>query len=70
MQRYVGAGVPPAPGSALLSGAGKVGEVVLAAADGAAAELLAVVNLEALAATLTLADGRPFVPAPLPYGLG
>ncbi|MEI8299646.1 MAG: hypothetical protein WCH32_16715 [Pseudomonadota bacterium] len=70
MQRYLGSGELPSPGSALRAGEAKVGEVVAAAADGAAVELLAVVNLDARSAALTLADGRAFTSAPLPYVVG
>jgi hypothetical protein len=69
MLRYTGTGEAPASGSALTAGGSKVGEVVLSATDGAAAELLAVVNLDARGATLALADGRAFAPAALPYAV-
>ncbi len=53
--RFSAAAAPPAPGTALLAGKAKVGEVVVAAASGEACELLAVVSLQGLnAATLRL----------------
>ena len=48
---------PPAPGSALLSATGRAGEVVRSAADGADAELLAVVPLEQADTALRLENG-------------
>ena len=69
MQRLRVPGAPPAPGTALAAGASKVGEVVLAAADGEHAELLAVISLDAPGEPLTLPDGRVGERATLPYPL-
>jgi folate-binding protein YgfZ len=67
MRRLCAMGPPPAPGAALVAGQAKAGEVVLAAADGAACEMLAVVGLDAPAGALRLPDGRDAARAPLPY---
>lgn len=67
MLRFAVRGVePPAPGSALLSATGRAGEVVRSAADGADAELLAVVPLEPADAVLRLENGAALEPRPLP----
>ena len=60
----------PAPEilASLYLGEQKVGEVVVAADDEAGgAECLAVITVDALARSLTLADGRACDPLPLPY---
>ena len=67
--RYVGNGAPPAAGEALHAGTAKVGEVVVAAADGGGMELLAVVNRDAHTGPLTLADGRRCASGALPYAV-
>jgi folate-binding protein YgfZ len=59
----------PAPKDRLSSAGANVGEVVLAAADGDGAELLAVVNLEARDRPLADATGAPYLPAALPYAV-
>jgi folate-binding protein YgfZ len=53
----------------LLAGAEKVGEVAVVTAAPEGSECLAVVNLEARERPLTLADGTPCRPLPLPYAL-
>jgi folate-binding protein YgfZ len=68
MLRYaVPHGPAPSQLAALHAGDRKVGEVVLAAADGARCELLAVVQLDARDEPLRLEDGRTAEPRPLPY---
>jgi len=68
MLRFAVRGVePPAPGSALLSATGRAGEVVRSAADGADAELLAVVPLDQADAALRLENGAALEPRPLLY---
>ena len=69
MLRYrVATGAPPAMLAALTHGHTKVGEVLQAAAAGAAGnELLAVVSLDARDRVLTLGDGREAAPLALPY---
>jgi len=58
----------PSPGSALLQGDSKVGEVVRVARAGGRAELLAVVSLEACGTGLVAEDGlATCTPEPLPY---
>ena len=70
MFRYAAAiAMPPVPKAALHAGGHKVGEVVLAAPTATGSELLAVVNLDARAAPLALADGAACQPAPLPYAV-
>jgi len=67
--RVSGAGLP-APGDALTLGQSKVGEVVRSVHHEEAAELLAVVNLEAAGAGLTALDGAVMCsPEPLPYAV-
>ena len=58
---------PPQPKAALLAGGLKAGEVVLSAATPAGCELLAVVNLDARGAPLTLEGGAACEWADLPY---
>jgi folate-binding protein YgfZ len=65
----VGGDAPPA-GAPLMHGGAKVGEVVLAAADGASAEMLAVLGLETPDTGLVLGDGREAARLPLPYPVG
>jgi tRNA-modifying protein YgfZ len=60
------AGAPPAPGTPVLGEVGEVGSVLEAAGDGAASELLAVVDLAALGGALYV-GGLVLSPAPLPY---
>ena len=67
MFRYAAAVAPPEPKAALYASGRKVGEVVLAAANASGTELLAVVNLDARAAPLALADGTACRPVALPY---
>jgi len=69
MLRYsVATGAPPATLAALNHGHTRVGEVLQAAAAGAAGnELLAVVSLDARDRVLTLGDGREAAPLALPY---
>jgi tRNA-modifying protein YgfZ len=69
MFRLALAGPPPAVKSALLADGVKAGEVVLAAAASGGAECLAVLNLEARARPLALADGRGCRLLPLPYAV-
>jgi folate-binding protein YgfZ len=70
MLRYAAPGAaPPAPGDAILTGSGKAGEVVRAAADASGTELLAVVTLEHTNSPLRLENGVALVPQPLPYAL-
>ncbi len=59
----------PAPKDRLSIAGVKVGEVVLAAADGDGAELLAVVNLEARDRPLADASGSEYLAVALPYGV-
>lgn len=59
----------PAPGSAIVSGDERVGEVVRAEPVADGTELLAVVNLEARGAELKTAAGARLVELPLPYPL-
>jgi folate-binding protein YgfZ len=65
----VAGGAPPAVKAALLAAGAKVGEVVLAAAAEGGAECLAVLNLDACARPLALADGRGCRLLPLPYAV-
>ena len=58
-----------AAGEALTLAGAKVGEVVRAAGDGAATEILAVVSLEARDQPLEAARGARFAPLPLPYAI-
>lgn len=69
--RYHVAGATlPAPGEALHLGAARVGEVVRSASTAGAAELLAVVSLEAAGLGLTDASGTVTCsPEPLPYAV-
>ena len=69
--RYHVAGATlPGPGEALHLGAARVGEVVRSASTAGAAELLAVVNLEAAGLGLTDASGTVTCsPEPLPYAV-
>jgi len=60
---------PPLPGTTIAIDGAKVGEVVLAAADGSGAELLAVLGLDAPAGAPLLPDGRACEPLALPYSL-
>ena len=69
MRRLLAEGAPPAPGTVLAIDGSKVGEVVLAAADGAAADMLAVIALDAAPGTPLLPDGRTCRPATLPYAI-
>lgn len=69
MFRLSAAGAPPLAGSAVHHGDAKVGEVVIAAADGASSELLAVLGLETPATGLALADGRSLERLTLPYAV-
>jgi len=62
-----GAGPVPAAKAAIVTSAGKVGEVVSAAATPAGVECLAVVNLDARDAPLATEDGRACTVLPLPY---
>jgi hypothetical protein len=66
-RRAAGGGSPPAPKDRLSSAGAKVGEVVLAAANGDGVELLAVVSLEARDRPLTDASGNEYLPVALPY---
>jgi hypothetical protein len=66
--RYtLAAGPPLEPMKALHLDGNKVGEVLMSAAAGTGAELLAVTSLEYRDRELTLEDGRRVVPAALPY---
>ncbi len=67
--RYRLDGPAPEALDTLLADGVKVGEVVVAAADGPAAECLAVVGLESRHRTLTLLDGRLCTPEALPYAV-
>ncbi len=70
MFRYrAGSFDPPPPGSSLLLGAERVGEVVRSATAADGAELLAVVNLDARSRELTTEAGARLVELPLPYPL-
>jgi len=69
MRRLATSGAPPAPGTALAIAGSKVGEVVLAACDGAVTELLAVLALDSTAGPLLLPDGRECLRLPLPYAV-
>lgn len=70
MLRYAAHGTaPPAPGDPVLSATGRAGEIVRAAADGSGVELLAVVSLDHTTSPLSLENGTPLLPQPLPYSL-
>ena len=64
-----GEGPVPSAKAAIVAPAGKVGEVVLAAAAPGGVECLAVVNLDARHEPLATEDGRALQLLPLPYAI-
>ena len=70
LPRLRGVGRAPSPGTRIVAGDDTAGEVVRAAADGDAAELLAVISLARLGEPLRLEDGPPLERLALPYDVG
>jgi folate-binding protein YgfZ len=67
MRRLRVEGDAPPPGTTLAIDGAKVGDVVFAATDGGATELLAVIGLDAPPGAPALPDGRACRPLPMPY---